>query len=62
VEELVAALGAAFLSADLALTPEIRDDHASYIASWIKVLKNDKRAILTAASHGHLREFNTEPA
>jgi antirestriction protein ArdC len=33
------------------LTPEVRDDHAAYIASWIKVLKDDKRAIFTAASH-----------
>jgi antirestriction protein ArdC len=51
MEELVAELGAAFLSADLDLTPEPREDHASYIASWLKVLKNDKRAIFTAASH-----------
>ena len=51
MEEFVAELGAAFLSADLDLTPEVRDDHAAYIASWIKVLKNDKRAIFTAASH-----------
>lgn len=51
MEELVAELGSAFLSADLDLTPEIRDDHASYVASWLKVLKNDKRAIFTAASH-----------
>jgi len=51
VEELVAELGAAFLSADLGLTPEVREDHAAYIASWIKVLKNDKRAIFTASSH-----------
>ncbi|MGW1425757.1 ArdC family protein [Bradyrhizobium manausense] len=51
MEELVAELGAAFLSADLGLTPEVREDHASYIASWIKVLKNDKRAIFTASSH-----------
>jgi antirestriction protein ArdC len=50
MEELVAELGAAFLSADLELTPELREDHAAYIASWIKVLKNDKRAIVTAAS------------
>jgi antirestriction protein ArdC len=49
MEELVAELGSAFLSADLDLTPELRDDHASYIASWIKVLKDDKRAIFTAA-------------
>lgn len=51
VEELVAELGSAFLSADLELTPDIRDDHAAYIGSWIKVLKNDKRAIFTAAAH-----------
>jgi antirestriction protein ArdC len=51
MEELVAELGAAFLSADLELTPEVRDDHAAYIASWIKVLKDDKRAIFSAASH-----------
>ena len=51
MEELVAELGAAFLAADLGLTPEVRDDHAAYIASWIKVLKDDKRAIFTAASH-----------
>lgn len=51
MEELVAELGSAFLSADLDLTPEPRADHAAYIASWLKVLKNDKRAILTAASH-----------
>lgn len=51
VEELVAELGSAFLCADLDLTPEVREDHASYIASWLKVLKDDKRAIFTAASH-----------
>jgi antirestriction protein ArdC len=51
MEELVAELGAAFLAADLDLTPEPREDHASYIDHWLKVLKNDKRAIFTAASH-----------
>jgi antirestriction protein ArdC len=51
MEELVAELGSAFLSADLELPPEVREDHAAYIASWIKVLRNDKRAIFTAASH-----------
>jgi antirestriction protein ArdC len=50
-EELVAELGSAFLSADLGITPEPRDDHASYIANWLKVLKDDKRAIFTAAAH-----------
>ena len=51
MEELVAEIGAAFLCADLGITPETRDDHAAYIASWLKVLKDDKRAIFTAASH-----------
>ncbi|MCW5716902.1 MAG: DUF1738 domain-containing protein [Bauldia sp.] len=51
MEELVAELGAAFLSADLDLTPEPREDHAAYIASWLKVLKGDNRAIFTAAAH-----------
>jgi len=50
-EELVAELGSAFLCADLELTPEVRDDHASYIASWLEVLKNESRAIFTAAAH-----------
>lgn len=50
-EELVAELGAAFLCADLALTPEPGADHAAYIQSWLKVLKEDKRAIFSAAAH-----------
>ena len=50
-EELVAELGAAFLCADLGLTLKDREDHAAYISSWLKVLKNDKRAIFTAAAH-----------
>lgn len=51
MEELVAELGAAFLSADLGLTPEVREDHAAYIGNWLQVVKNDKRAIFTAAAH-----------
>lgn len=50
-EELVAELGAAFLCADLSLSPEPRDEHAAYIQSWLKVLKEDKRAIFSAAAH-----------
>ena len=50
-EELVAELGAAFLCADLQITPTVRKDHAAYIGNWLKVLKNDKRAIFTAASY-----------
>src|SRR5260370_39964 len=51
VEELVAELGAAFLCADLELALEPREDHASYIATWLKVLAADHRAVFTAAAH-----------
>ena len=50
VEELVAEVGAAFLCADLGVPSSVRDDHAAYVASWLKVLKSDKRAIFTAAT------------
>jgi antirestriction protein ArdC len=51
IEELVAELGAAFLCAELELALEPREDHASYIASWLKVLAADNRAVFTAAAH-----------
>jgi antirestriction protein ArdC len=41
MEELVAEIGAAFLCADLGITPVTRDDHAAYIESWLTVLKDD---------------------
>lgn len=50
-EELVAELGAAFVCAEIGITPEVSENHAGYLASWLKVLKGDKRAIFTAASH-----------
>jgi antirestriction protein ArdC len=50
-EELVAELGAAFLSADLGLRLEDRTDHAAYLSHWLAVLKEDKRAIFAAAAH-----------
>ena len=49
-EELVAELGAAFLTAHLGLGCEPREDHAPYIASWLRLLRNDPKAIVTAAS------------
>ena len=50
-EELVAELGAAFLCADLGLALEPREDHAAYVGHWLQVLKDDKRFIVSAASH-----------
>jgi antirestriction protein ArdC len=49
-EELIAELGAAFTCAHLGLCTEAREDHAQYLASWLRVLKADSRAIFTAAS------------
>ncbi len=62
MEELVAELGSAFVCADLELTlptETVTGDaasvhvaqHASYVATWLKVLRDDKRAVFTAASH-----------
>ena len=69
MEELVAEMAAAFLCADLAVSPVVRDDHAGYIASWLQVLKNDNRAVFTAAAHAQraadflwkLQPATTEP-
>jgi antirestriction protein ArdC len=47
-EELVAELGAAFLCAELGFDGDVRN--AGYIASWIGLLKADKRAFFTACS------------
>lgn len=49
----IAELGSCFLCADLGIVPELepRPDHASYLASWLKVLADDKRAIFAAAAH-----------
>lgn len=49
-EELVAELGAAFLCAELQITLEEKGDHAAYIDHWLKVLKEDKHCLFTAAS------------
>jgi antirestriction protein ArdC len=49
-EELVAEIGAAFLCAALGMASTEREDHADYVASWLTVLRSDKRAIFTAAS------------
>jgi len=60
-EELVAELGAAFLCADLNVDGDLR--HADYIGHWIKLLKDDPKAIFTASSKAtaaatYLHELN----
>ena len=49
-EELVAELSSAILGAELGLPVAHLDNHASYIDHWLKLLKADDRAILTAAA------------
>ena len=49
-EELVAEMGAAFLCAALGLESTVRDDHAEYLASWLKALKDDHKYIFQASS------------
>jgi len=47
-EELVAELTSAFVSSDLNLTGQL-ENHASYLQSWLKVLKDDNKALIKAS-------------
>ena len=49
-EELVAELGSAFLCAALGIASAPRADHASYLASWLKLLEDEPRAVFDAAT------------
>ena len=49
-EELIAEMGSAFLCASIGIKNAPLEDHASYLDHWLSILKQDKRAIFTAAS------------
>ena len=49
-EELVAELGSALIGADLELPVTHLDNHASYIDHWLRILRADERALMTAAA------------
>ena len=49
-EELVAELGAAFISGAIGIKLHDREDHAAYLANWLQTLRSDKRAIFAAAT------------
>ncbi|GGH07548.1 ArdC family protein [Mucilaginibacter phyllosphaerae] len=49
-EELVAEFGAAFLCAGFGIATVEKGDHTGYIDHWLKVLKEDNRCIVSAAS------------
>lgn len=50
MEEMIADWAACLACMTLELSSEPRRDHARYIATWLKVLKDDKRALFTAAT------------
>lgn len=50
MEELVAELASTFACAQLDISFDPKPDSAAYLANWLKVLKNDKKAVFTAAS------------
>ncbi len=49
-EEICVEILSGLVLADLGIAHHPRPDHASYISSWLKVIKSDPRAIFTAAS------------
>ncbi|HEY5011435.1 MAG TPA: zincin-like metallopeptidase domain-containing protein, partial [Acidimicrobiia bacterium] len=49
-EELIAELSAAFTCARLGISAVPRPDHASYLSSWLRVLRADSSALFAAAS------------
>jgi antirestriction protein ArdC len=50
LEEITVEILSGLILADLAIAHHPRPDHAAYIASWLRVIKNDPSAIFTAAS------------
>lgn len=67
VEEISVEILSGLILADLGIAHHPRPDHAAYVASWLAVLKDDSRAIFTAASKAqqaadwmHARQPNAE--
>ena len=50
MEECCAEIGAAFLCARLGIAHEPHPDHARYVHHWVKVMKEDARAVFAAAA------------
>ena len=49
-EELVAEMGAAMLCGEAGIAPATLDNSAAYIASWLRVLRKDSRAVVVAGA------------
>ena len=57
-EELVAEIASGILCAELGISSSLREDHVQYIAHWLDILKNDKKAVFAAASQAsHASEY-----
>jgi antirestriction protein ArdC len=64
-EELVAELSSAFTCCDFGVVPGVRNDHASYLANWISMLKADPSILWSVASKAqaatdHLLSYRME--
>ena len=51
-EELVAEFAAAFLGSEAGIDPSRVEQSAAYIASWLRVLDDDRRLVVVAAGQG----------
>jgi antirestriction protein ArdC len=49
-EELVAEFGAAYLCAEARISNEVIQNQASYVAGWLKRLRDDRRLVIQAAA------------
>ena len=49
----MAELGSAFVMSYLGLQNSTIESHASYVNSWLQVLRNDKNAVFTASRHAN---------
>jgi antirestriction protein ArdC len=63
-EELVAELGSAIACAHLGTASSARDDHAAYLAHWLRMLRADSQALFTVATKAqaavdHLDAYST---
>lgn len=60
-EELVAEIGAAMLATVLGIEVEY-EQHAAYLSSWLKVLKEDRRMLVKAAQQAQKAVDRVSPA
>jgi antirestriction protein ArdC len=65
IEELIAEMGAAFLCAEAGISPAVLENQAAYIQGWLKMIRGDKRLVISAAVQAgsvaeHLERSNVQ--